>query len=134
MGRENPDPKTVDALAVWLEQVEVAPKALEKELTKLIEFLVSEKDKFLPKLNSSKQDQEFFDNELEIINSLRHKLRLLDETIADAFLKAEIWSAVVTIFVAGINLGQYSNPSGTVKDDLQSQKSRDMGNANKSEN
>ncbi len=124
MDTDEPDQKDVDAIVAWLTKVEQAPKVLDDELSKLIEFLVSEKDKFLLKLSSSKEDQEFFDNELERINSVRHTLRLMDETLHDTSLKADVWSAVVAIFVAGINLGQYSEPIDIVKKELNAERQR----------
>ena len=124
MDTDEPDQKDVDAFVAWLTKVEQAPKVLDDELSKLIEFLVLEKDKFLPKLTSSKKDQEFFDNELERMNSVRHTLRLMDETLHDASLKADLWGAVVAIFVAGINLGQYSEPIDIVKKELNSERQR----------
>ena len=116
MDTDEPDQRDVDAFFAWLAKVEQAPKVLDVELSKLIEFLISEKNQFLPKLTCSKEDQEFFDNELERIYEVRHRLRLIDEIITDASLKADIWEVVVATFIAGINLGQYSEPIDLVKD------------------
>lgn len=124
MDNDEPEKKVVGAFVAWLTKVEQAPKVLDEELTKLIEFLISEKDKFLPRLTSSKKDQEFFDNELERINTVRHSLRLMDETVTDTALKAQIWEAVVAIFIAGINLGNYSEPIDIAKKELNSRRQR----------
>lgn len=124
MDTDEPDQKDVDGIIAWLTKVERAPKVLDDELSKLINFLITEKDKFLPKLTNSKEDQEFFDNELERINTVRHTLRLMDETVNDTSLKADIWGVVVAIFIAGINLGQYSEPISLVKKELNAERQR----------
>jgi hypothetical protein len=126
MDTEEPNQKDVDAIISFLTKEEEAPVELDKELTKLIEWVVSEKDRYLVKLTSSPEEIVIFNTELSRINSIRHKLRLMDEVISDVSLKADIWEAVVTAFIAGINLGQYSEPINPVKEELKSRQGAEL--------
>jgi hypothetical protein len=116
MDTDEPAQKDIDAIVSYLIKEEQAPVELDKQLTKLVEWIVSEKDRYLTNLTSSKEDMAIFNSELSRISSIRHKLRLMDETVTDVSLKADIWEVVVTAFITGINLGQYSEPIDLVKD------------------
>jgi len=126
MDAEEPDQKDVDAFSAWLDKIEKAPLELEKDLNALIEWLVAEKNKYLPNTKLPADEISFFENEIGRIHKIKHSLRLLDGAVTDAALKADIWHMVVNAFVAGINLGQYGEPIAAVKGEVFGRNARTM--------
>jgi hypothetical protein len=116
MDTDEPEQEIVEAFTAFLE----APENARKEFKKLVRWLLEEKRKFLPNLGSSKEQDEEFNEEKKRLISLVIYLNKLTSQYNDISLKASFYDVAISAFIAGINLGQYSEPINLVKEELKS--------------
>jgi hypothetical protein len=115
---DEPDQKDVAAIQNYLDWIDQAPAILKEDLEKIIEFILSAGEAYLPASKLSESDKEFRSNEIKQLDELRETLRILDLNIADNFLKTKIWRAVNLAMIAGNNLAQYGEPIPAVKGEI----------------
>lgn len=122
MDTDEPEQEIVEAFQAYLE----APENARKVFRKLVRWVLEEKRKFLPNLGSSKEQDEEFNEEKKRLISLVIYLNKLTSEYNDISLKAIFYDVAISAFIAGINLGQYSEPICLVKKALGSRKAAGM--------
>lgn len=123
MDTDEPEQEIVEAFTAFLE----APENARKEFRKLVRWVLEEKRKFLPNLGSSKEQDEEFNEEKKRLISLVIYLNKLTSQYNDISLKASFYDVAISAFIAGINLGQYSEPISLVKKELNAERQRSNG-------
>jgi hypothetical protein len=119
MDNDEPEQEIVEAFTALLK----APENARKEFRKLVRWVLEEKRKFLPNVGSSKEQEEFNEEKKRLICLVIY-LNKLTSQYNDISLQASFYDVAISAFIAGINLGQYSEPIDIAKKELNSRRQR----------